>query len=66
VVKKVNGKDIYSLADLAEAVKTPVNGFDVIQTVDDPKQLELDASQVAAEGEALQKNYGLPALQRLE
>jgi hypothetical protein len=44
----------------------PVNGFDVIQTVDDPKQLELDASQVAAEGEALQKNYGLPALQRLE
>jgi S1-C subfamily serine protease len=66
VVKKVNGKNIYSLADLAEAVKMPVNGFDVIQTVDDPKQLELDASQVAAEGEALQKNYGLPALQRLE
>lgn len=66
VVKKVNGKDIHSLGDLAEAVKTPVNGFDVIQTVDDPKQLELDASQVAAEGEALQKNYGLPALQRLE
>jgi hypothetical protein len=66
VVKKVNGKEIHSLGDLAEAVKTPVNGFDVIQTVDDPKQLELDASQVAAEGEALQKNYGLPALQRLE
>lgn len=66
VVKKVNDKEIRSLADLAEAVKTPLNGFHVIQTVDDPKQLELDATQVAAESDALQKNYGLPALQRLE
>ncbi len=66
VIKKVNDKEIYSLADLAEAVKTPLNGFNVIQTVDDPKQLALDAAQVAAEADALQKNYGLPALQRLE
>ncbi len=65
VVKKVNGKKVSSLADLAEAVKTPVDGFHVIETVDDPKQIELDASQVAAEASALQKNYGLPALQRL-
>ncbi|CAN5560850.1 PDZ domain-containing protein [soil metagenome] len=66
VVKKVNGKEIRSLGDLAEAVKTPVNGFHVIETVADPKQLELDAKQVAAEAEALQKNYSLPALQRLQ
>ena len=65
-MKKVNGKNIDSLADLAQAVKTPVNGFHVIETSDDPKQLELVASQVAAEAQALQKNYGLPALQRLE
>ncbi|HEX4665985.1 MAG TPA: PDZ domain-containing protein [Chthoniobacterales bacterium] len=65
-VKKVNGQTVDSLADLAQAVKTPVNGFHVIETTDDPKQLELDASQVAAEAQALQKNYGLPALQRLE
>lgn len=65
VVKKVNGKVINSLGDLAEAVKTPVNGFHVIETADDPKQLELGASEVAAEADALQKNYGLPALQRL-
>ena len=37
-------------------MKTPVNGFHVIETADDPKQLELDASQVATEAEALQKN----------
>jgi hypothetical protein len=66
VVKKVNGKAINSLGDLAEAVKSPVNGFHVIETVDDPKQLELDAEEVAAEAQALQKNYGLPALQRLQ
>ena len=65
VVKKVNGKVINSLGDLAEAVKTPVDGFHVIETADDPKQLELDASEVAAEADALQKNYGLPALQRV-
>jgi S1-C subfamily serine protease len=66
VVKKVNGKEIASLADLAEAVKTPVNGFHVIETDDNPKQLELDASEVDKEAQALQRNYGLPALQRLK
>jgi hypothetical protein len=65
VVNKVNGKEIHSISDLAEAVKTPVNGFDVIETADDPKQLELSVAEVAKEAEALQKNYGLPALQRL-
>ena len=65
VVNKVNGREVHSLGDLAEAVKKPVNGFHLIETVDDPKQLELDATQVAAEGDALQKTYGLPALQRL-
>jgi len=65
VVKKVNGKEIHSLGDLAEAVKSPVDGFHVIETVDDPKQLELDATEVTAEAPELQKNYSLPALQRL-
>jgi S1-C subfamily serine protease len=66
VVKKVNGKEVHSLGELAEAVKSPLDGFHVIETVDDPKQLELDAAQVAAEAPELQKNYGLPALQRLQ
>jgi len=66
VVKKVNGKEVHSLGDLAEAVKSPVNGFHVIETVDDPKQLALDAAEVATDAPELQKNYGLPALQRLQ
>jgi hypothetical protein len=66
VVKKVNGTDVKSLADLAEAVKHPINGFIKIETEEDPKQIELEAAQVAAEAPALQENYGIPSLERLE
>jgi S1-C subfamily serine protease len=66
-VTKVNGKDIKSLNDLAEAVKQPLEGgFIKIETEEDPKQIELDASKVAAEAPDLQENYGIPSLQRLE
>jgi S1-C subfamily serine protease len=65
-IKKVNGKEVKSLADLAEAVKQPLDGFIKIETEEDPKQIALEAAQVASEADALQKNYGLPALQRLE
>jgi S1-C subfamily serine protease len=65
-VTRVNGKEIKSLDDLAEAVKQPVEGFIKIETQEDPKQIELDASQVAAEAPALQENYGISSLQRLQ
>jgi hypothetical protein len=65
-VKKVNGKEVKSLKDLAAAVKEPVNGFITIETEEDPKQIALEAAQVEAEAAALQQNYGLPSLQRLE
>src|SRR5213595_616997 len=66
-VKKVNGKEIKSLDQLADAVKQPVEGgFIKIETEEDPKQIELDAAQVAAEAPALQENYGISSLQRLQ
>src|SRR5213596_3098072 len=65
-VKKVNGKEIKSLDDLAEAAKQPINGFIKIETEEDPKQIELDAAQVAAEAPTLQENYGISSLQRLQ
>ena len=65
-VTKVNGKEIKSLGDLAEAVKQPVEGFIKIETEEDPKQIELDASQVASEAQELQENYGISSLQRLQ
>lgn len=64
-VTKVNGNEVKSLKDLEEAVKQPLGGFIKIETEEDPKQIELDASEVANEAEALQQNYGLPSLQRL-
>jgi hypothetical protein len=39
----VNGREIKSLDDLAEAVKHPIEGFIKIETEEDPKQIELDA-----------------------
>src|SRR5215467_7711317 len=65
-VTKVNGKEIKSLDDLARAMKQPVEGFIKIETEEDPKQIELDASQVNAEAPALQENYGISSLQRLQ
>ena len=66
-VMKVNGKEIKSLKDVAEAAKEPVEGgFIKIETVEDPKQIELDAKTVADEAPSLQENYGISSLQRLE
>ena len=65
-VTKVNGKEIKSLDDLAEAVKQPIDGFIKIETEEDPKQIALDAAQVAAEAPNLQENYGISSLQRLD
>src|SRR5256714_4330536 len=66
-VTKVNGKEIKSLNDLAEAVKQPIEGdFIKIETEEDPKQLELSLKDVAAETPQLQQNYGIQSLQRLE
>jgi S1-C subfamily serine protease len=65
-VTKVNGKEIKSLADLAEGVKQPTEGFIKIDTEEDPKQIELDAAQVSAEAPNLQENYGISSLNRLD
>jgi S1-C subfamily serine protease len=65
-VTKVNGKEIKSLDDLAEAVKQPIDGFIKIETEEDPKQIALDAAQVATEAPNLQENYGISSLQRLD
>ena len=65
-VNKVNGKEIKSLADVAEAMKQPQDGFIKVETTEDPKQLELDAAQVEQESPALKENYGISSLQRLK
>ncbi|MFZ4599186.1 MAG: PDZ domain-containing protein [Terrimicrobiaceae bacterium] len=65
VVSKVNGHQIRSLADLAEAAKNPVNGFHEIEFEEDPGRIFLDAASVEKNRDELQKEYALPALERL-
>src|SRR6266550_273289 len=65
-VTKVNGKDIHSLDDLAEAVKQPLDGFDRIETEEDPKVIPLDVEQAQNDEPTLRANYGIPALRRLK
>ncbi|MFM8765343.1 MAG: PDZ domain-containing protein, partial [Spartobacteria bacterium] len=43
VVTKVNGRPVKSLADLSEAAKKPVDGFQKIEFEEDPKLLFLNA-----------------------
>jgi S1-C subfamily serine protease len=64
-VTKVNGKEVHSLNDLAEAVKTPLDGFYKIETVEDPKLICLDAGQARADEPALHGSYGIPVLDKL-
>ncbi len=67
IVRKVNGREIKSLRDLAEATQQPLEGgFIKIETEEDPKQLVLDIAQVTKDAPALQENYGIPALQRID
>ncbi len=63
-VTKVNGKEIHSLNDVAEAVKEPVNGFDKIETEEHPKEIPLDAAQVKADEQALHESYGIAVLDK--
>ena len=65
VVSKVNGQEIRSLDDLAEAAKHPVDGFQKIELEEDPGVLFLDADAIEKNRDKLIKKYALPALQRL-
>lgn len=65
-VTKVNGKEVHSLRDLADAVKQPIEGFDKIETEEDPKIIPVDAAQAQVDDPILQEKYGLPSLQRLK
>ena len=42
------------------------DGFIKVETEEDPKQIVLDAEQVASEAAGLQQSYGLPSLQRID
>lgn len=65
-VTKINGVALQSLADIPAALEKAAGGFHKIELEENPRVIYLDARQVAAENDTLMKNYGLPAISRLE
>jgi hypothetical protein len=65
VVKELNGRPVKSIADLAEAAKHPVEGFQKIELEEDPKWLFLDADSIEENRAQLMEHYALPATERL-
>jgi S1-C subfamily serine protease len=65
VIKELNGRPVKSIADLAEAAKHPVEGFQKIKLEEDPTWLYLDAASIEANRAELIKHYALPATERL-
>lgn len=66
IVDKVNDQPIKGIADLDRALKTPIDGFQKIEVLEDPNTLYLDARTVEADTIALGKQYGLPNSSRLK
>ncbi|MGB8166942.1 MAG: PDZ domain-containing protein [Chthoniobacteraceae bacterium] len=65
VVKRINGKELQSLADVPAALDNATDGLHKVEFDGDPTVIYLDAKAVAEEGQALMRKYRLPALQRL-
>jgi S1-C subfamily serine protease len=65
VVTKLNGHDILSLDDFAEAAKNPSDGYHKLEFEEDPHEIYLDAKQVEEDGAQLQKTYSIPSLRHL-
>ncbi len=66
VVKKINGVELQSLADVPGALAKAVDGLHKIEFDGEPATIYLDATQVAAGEGAFMQKYRLPALKRLE
>ncbi len=66
IVEKVNDHVIKSIANLNEALKTPINGFHKIEVSDDPNVFFVDAHTAEADTAALSKQYSIPIISRLK
>jgi hypothetical protein len=65
VVKSVNGMPIKDLAEIEIALAQSTDGFHRIDFQGPPGQVVIDARQAAETEPVLMKNYGLPAIKRL-
>lgn len=63
-IKKINGRDIHSLADVAAVAKDPGSPFYRIEAEEDHKVIVLDVEQTRADEKGLRENFGITELQR--
>ena len=63
VVDEVNGKKISQISDLYDALKSPVNGFDVFKFAsgEPTEEAVLDASEVDASNQEIMTRFHIPA-----
>lgn len=67
IVTKVNDKPINDIKDLAEAIKSPIDGIHKIEFNDHPRVIHMDAAQAEQDNtEFLPARYRINKLQRLE
>jgi len=67
IVTKVNDKPINDIKDLAEAVKSPLEGIHKIEFTDHPRLIHLDAAQAEQDNtEFLPARYRITKQERLE
>jgi len=67
IVTKVNDRTINDIKDLAEALKTPIDGVHKIEFNDHPRLIHMDAAQAEQDNnEFLPARYRINKLQRLE
>lgn len=66
VVKKINGVELQSLADVPAALTKSTDGLHKIEFDGEPTVIYLDAAQVAASEGAFLQKYRLPSLKRLD
>ncbi len=60
VVEQVNGQTIGKLSDVAEAFKSPVNGFHKIEVEQHPRALFLDPEEIPRIHQAIRQRYRIP------
>lgn len=66
VVRSINGVPLNSLRDLPKAVENAKDGIHQIELATEPHLLFLDAKEAEQIGASLQRNFRIPALNRLE
>ena len=68
VIEKANGKLIASLDDLAQAIKSPKDGFHIFEFKKGStlKKIILNAEKLDEANQRITKRYGIPKLQKLK